>query len=217
MKFSDKPAIYFIMGSKNSGFRNPFEVLEEALTGGITHFQLREKGNGALTGTALLEFALQCQRLCRNYGVPFIINDQVDLACQIRADGVHIGQDDLAAWQARKMIGEEKIVGVSVHSLQEAKKALSDGADYVGMGPVYGTSSKPDAKKPAGIKEILLVKSELPNLPIVGIGGITPENAVPLWAAGVSGVAVISTITEAEDIAAQIAALQASCKEGVEK
>lgn len=217
MKFSDKPAIYFIMGSKNSGARNSFDVLEAALDGGITHFQLREKGDGALTGSALLEFALQCQQLCRNYGVPIIINDLVDLACQIGADGVHIGQDDLAAWQARKIIGKEKILGVSVHSLQEAKKALRDGADYVGMGPVYGTSSKPDAKKPAGVKEILTVKNEFPELPVVGIGGITPGNAGPVWAAGVSGIAVISAITEAEDIGSQIVALQTSCKEGVGK
>lgn len=217
MKFSDKPSIYFIMGSRNSGDRNPFEVLKAALEGGITHFQLREKGEGALSGTELLAFALHCQLLCNHYKVPFIINDSVELACQIGADGVHIGQDDLSASQARKLIGKEKVLGVSVHSLEEARKAMEDGADYVGMGPVFGTTSKADAKKPAGVKGILAVKKEFPELPVVGIGGITAENAGLVWAAGVSGVAVISTITEAKDIAGQVAALQAANKEGVRK
>src|SRR5690606_39850498 len=104
------------MGSRNSGDRNPFEVLEVALEGGITHFQLREKGEGALSGTELLAFALRCQQLCSDYKVPFIINDSVELACRIGADGVHIGQDDLGASQARKLIGKENILGVSVQS-----------------------------------------------------------------------------------------------------
>lgn len=217
MKFSDKPAIYFVMGSRNSGTRNPVKVLEAALKGGITHFQLREKGEGALTGSTLVEFAKQCQQLCGEYGVPFIINDLVELACQIGADGVHVGQEDLAAGQTRDMIGKEKILGVSVHSLEEAQTAVKDGADYIGMGPVFGTTSKADAKKPAGIKEILLVKNEFPDLPIVGIGGITPGNADYVWQSGVSGIAVISAIAEAKDIGAQIAAFRASCKEGAGK
>lgn len=202
------------MGSQNSGAKNPFAVLKAALDGGITHFQLREKGDEALTGSPLLQFALQCQQLCRDYNVPFIINDRVELACQIGADGVHIGQDDLAAGQARKLIGNEKILGVSVHSLAEAETAVKDGADYIGMGPVFGTNSKADAKKPAGVKEILIVKNEMPDLPIVAIGGINPGNAGVVWESGVSGIAVISTITEAEDIAARITALKSFNKEG---
>jgi len=217
LRFSDKPAIYFIMGSQNSGKREPLDILEAALRGGITHFQLREKGEGALTGLELQEFAEQCQQLCGKYRVPFIVNDLVDLACQIGADGVHVGQDDVAAGQIRKRIGKEKLLGVSVHSLKEAKKAVMDGADYVGMGPVFGTTSKADAKTPAGVKEILIVKNEFPDLPIIGIGGITPGNASHVWDSGVSGVAVISAITEAADVAGQIAAFQASRKEGAGK
>ncbi|KAA0959123.1 thiamine phosphate synthase [Planococcus sp. ANT_H30] len=213
MKFSTKSSIYFIMGSKNSGVRDPLQVVEAALRGGINHFQLREKGDGALTGSALLEFALHCQRLCREYSVPFIINDQVELACSIGADGVHIGQDDAATQKVRQLIGADKILGVSVHSVEEAKIASREGADYVGMGPIFGTVSKADAKKPAGVKEILAVKNELPNLPIVGIGGITAENAHQVWQAGVSGIAVITAITEAADIAERIQLLQAPCKE----
>ena len=217
MKFSDKPSTYFIMGSRNSGDRNPFVVLEAALEGGITHFQLREKGEGGLSGAELLKFALRCQQLCSDYKVPFIINDSVELACQIGADGVHVGQDDLGALQVRKLIGEEKVLGVSVHSLEEARKAIKDGADYVGMGPIFGTTSKADAKKPAGVDGILAVKKEFPELPVVGIGGITAENASLVWAAGVSGIAVISAITEAKDITRQVVALQASSKEGAGK
>ena len=215
MKFFDKPAIYFIMGSQNSGTRDPFEVLEAALRGGITHFQLREKGHGALKGDALIEFALRCRQLCHNYGVPLIINDHVELACEIGADGIHVGQDDTAALHVRNKIGKEKVLGVSVHSVKEAQQAIMDGADYVGMGPIFGTVSKSDAKAPAGVKEILAVKNKFPALPILGIGGITPENAGQVWESGVAGIAVISAIAEAEDIEGRIKALQASSKEGV--
>lgn len=205
------------MGSKNSGVKDPLDVLERALKGGITHFQLREKGQEALTGKALHNFARRCQKLCRIYQVPFIVNDDVELACSIDADGVHVGQDDLIASQVRQLIGEEKLLGVSVHSVNEAAIAIQSGVDYVGMGPVFGTTSKADAKKPAGVKEIIAVKRQFPQLPIVGIGGITPENAEQVWKAGVSGVAVISAIANANDIAERVEAFQYSCKEGLER
>lgn len=201
------------MGSQNSGEKNPLELLEQALKGGITHFQLREKGYGALTGSALLEFALQCQQLCRRYSVPFIMNDHVELACNLDADGVHIGQDDLDAWQVRKKIGDHKLLGVSVHSVKEARTAIENGADYVGMGPVFNTSSKEDAKKPAGVKGILAVRAEFSDLPIVGIGGISSNNVEQVWQAGVSGVAVISAIANAVDIEKEICALQMPSRE----
>ncbi|ANU24778.1 thiamine-phosphate diphosphorylase [Planococcus donghaensis] len=203
------------MGSRNSETKDPFTILEEALQGGITHFQLREKGSGALTGYALRNFALRCQQVCQNYSVPFIVNDDVELACSIDADGVHVGQDDETAFQVRQLIGEEKLLGVSVHSVEEARLAIQAGADYVGMGPVFGTTSKADAKKPAGVEEIKAVKREYPQLPIVGIGGIIPENADQVWRAGVSGVAVISAIANAKDVVEQVKAFQLSCKVGI--
>lgn len=215
MRFSDKPAIYFVMGSQNSGARDPLVVLEEALEGGITHFQLREKGEGSLTGSALNDFALCCQKLCQSYKVPFIVNDDIELASSIGADGVHVGQDDETAHQVRRLIGEHKLLGVSVHSVDEARAAIQAGADYIGMGPVFGTTSKADAKKPAGVKEIMAVKREFPQLPIVGIGGITPENADQVWKAGVAGVAVISAIASAKDIAERVEAFRHSSKEGI--
>jgi thiamine-phosphate pyrophosphorylase len=192
------------MGTENAGNRQPLAVLEEALSGGISHFQLREKGPSALTGHALKGFAQECQRLCRLYGVPFIINDNVALAQEIDADGVHIGQEDEEAAAVRQQIGSGKILGVSVHSVQEAAAAISAGADYVGIGPVFPTYSKSDAKRPAGVAGILSVKALYPELPVIGIGGITPENAERVWAAGAEGVAVISAIAQAEDVALQV-------------
>lgn len=198
------------MGTENAGNRDPLGILEEALAGGISHFQLREKGPGALTGKALADFAWKCKKLCSGYDVPFIVNDDVELAHEIGADGVHVGQEDAAAGAVRQLIGEEKILGVSVHSLQEAQLAVESGADYVGMGPVFGTRSKNDAKSPSGVTGILAVKSYYPNLPVIGIGGITPENAKLVWTTGAQGIAVISAIAHAENIAQQVKRLKAS-------
>ncbi|WP_252505129.1 thiamine phosphate synthase [Sporosarcina sp. Marseille-Q4943] len=180
------------MGSTNA--EKPLAVLEEALKGGITCFQLREKGARALVGREKKVFAESCQRLCAQYGVPFIVNDDVDLAVEIDADGVHVGQDDAEARFVRKRIGAEKILGVSVHSIEETETALATGADYVGMGPVYPTISKDDAKPVAGTAMIEKVAKLYPNLPIVGIGGITAMNAEPVIRAGASGISVISAI-----------------------
>ncbi|WKA54362.1 thiamine phosphate synthase [Planococcus shixiaomingii] len=210
MKFTDKPLIYFIMGSENTGNRHPLTVLEEALSGGISYFQLREKGDFALTGHELEKFAGECQRLCGVYGVPFIVNDNVELACKIGADGIHIGQEDEDASAVRRKMGNEKILGISVHSVKEAAEAVLAGADYVGMGPVFSTSSKRDAKSPAGVAGILSVKDAYPHLPVIAIGGITPDNAKLVWSAGVEGVAVISAIAGAEDAALQVERLQNS-------
>lgn len=185
------------MGSMNA--EKPLSVLEDALKGGVTCFQFREKGPRALVGMEKRAFAESCQRLCRQFGVPFIVNDDVDLALEMDADGVHVGQDDAEARFAREKIGADKIVGVSVHTVEEARRAMMDGADYVGMGPVYQTSSKDDAKPVAGTTMITVVGKLFPDLPIVGIGGITAENADPVFEAGASGLSVISAIATATD------------------
>lgn len=200
----NKPSVYFIMGTANAQGRDPLAILEEALIGGISHFQLREKGVDALSGDELKAFAFKCQTLCHKYHVPFIVNDDVDLAVELGVDGVHIGQEDLDCASVRFRIGTGKIIGVSVHSVLEAEHAAEAGADYIGMGPVYGTRSKDDAKPPAGVTEIVAVKKMFPKLPIVGIGGITPENAGLVWQAGADSVAVISSLVEADDIKRQI-------------
>lgn len=203
------------MGTQNARGKDPLTVLEKALQSGISLFQLREKGEGALAGQDLLQFAENSRDLCAEYKVPFLINDDVELALAVGADGVHIGQDDLESGQARALIGKEKLLGVSVHSLAEAKIAVRAGADYLGMGPIYGTRSKADAKRPAGTKGIEEVISYFPSVPIFGIGGITPQNADALWQSGAAGIAVISSIAAAEDIGLQVANLKNSYRGGL--
>lgn len=184
------------MGSVNA--ENPLSVLEDALRGGVTCFQLREKGIKALQGNEKKAFAQSCQRLCAQYGVPFIVNDDVELAIEINADGVHVGQDDACAVEVRKKIGPTTLLGVSVHTVSEAEAAKNAGANYIGMGPVYATVSKTDAKPVAGTKMIQKVSNLYPDLPIVGIGGITAMNAEPVFQAGASGISVISAIASAK-------------------
>ncbi|MBB4823358.1 thiamine-phosphate pyrophosphorylase [Sporosarcina luteola] len=189
--------LYFIMGSINA--EQPLDVLEKALKGGITCFQLREKGPGALRGAEKMEFALRCQRLCKQYDVPFFVNDDVELAMAIKADGVHVGQEDEEAGSVREKIGSHMKLGVSVHTVEEALAAQAAGATYVGMGPVYPTHTKLDAKPVAGTNMIGEVARLIPELPIVGIGGICAMNAAPVILAGASGISVISAIAAAEE------------------
>lgn len=210
----NKPAIYFIMGTMDSKEKEPLLLLKEALAAGISHFQLREKGPAALRGEALEKFALECQALCAAYKVPFIVNDDVELAQAIDADGIHVGQEDMLCADVRAFVGPDKVIGVSVHSVEEAKLAITGGADYLGMGPVFGTKSKSDAKAPAGVGGIIEVTKQYPAIPVIGIGGITPENACEVWQAGAAGVAVISAIAQAQDVALQVERLKNSFEMG---
>ena len=181
------------MGSINCK-RDPITVLEEALQAGITMFQYREKGKNALKGDAYVQFARQCQKLCQAYHVPFIVNDDVELALKLDADGIHVGQDDLNISSFRQHM-KGKIIGVSVHSLAELEQAIRDGADYVGIGPIFETSSKEDANPPAGITFLAEARDRHPHYPIVAIGGITETNSLIVRQAGADGVAVISAIS----------------------
>lgn len=193
-------ALYFIMGTGNSRLQEPLIVLEQALQHGITMFQLREKGHNALTGPAYEDFARHCQRLCQQYRVPFIINDDVELAIKLGADGIHIGQKDFPVCKIREKIGK-MILGVSVHSQDELQIAQQYGADYVGIGPIFATTSKSDANPPSGTAFLQSVRSENRELPIVAIGGINCANAPAVLQAGADGVAVISAICDSKDIA----------------
>lgn len=186
--------LYFVMGTQNTGDKEPLTVLEAALRGGITCFQLREKGINALTGDALLGFARKCQALCRLYRVPFIINDDVDLALAINSDGVHVGQDDEQAASVRERIGPDKWLGVSTHNAQEVQLAQSIGADYVGLGPIYPTATKLDASEAVGTALVKDIHSAFPDMPIVAIGGITLDTTGPILQAGADGIAVVSAI-----------------------
>ncbi|MDB4867552.1 MAG: thiamine-phosphate diphosphorylase [Cohnella sp.] len=185
--------VYLIMGSVNCR-SDASAVLRDAILGGVTMFQLREKGPGALSGHELRIYARCLQSVCRTFGVPFIVNDDIDLAIELDADGIHIGQDDESARVVRTKIGN-KIVGVSTHTLQEAEIALADGADYLGVGPIFPTRSKDDAKPPRGTQLIRELREQGMTIPIVGIGGITPDNARHVMVDGSDGISVISAIS----------------------
>ena len=192
-------SLYFVMGTSNARNHEPLAVLEAALRGGITCFQLREKGDDALTGDALLGFARKCQALCRLYRVPFIINDDVDLALALNADGVHVGQDDEQADSVRKRIGPNKWLGVSTHNATEVQLAQSIGADYIGLGPIYPTTTKLDASEVVGTDLVKKIRTVFPDMPMVAIGGITLATTEPILQAGADGVAVVSAIASAID------------------
>jgi thiamine-phosphate pyrophosphorylase len=191
--------VYFIMGSVNC-VKSPAKVLKEAVAGGITMFQFREKGTGALTAEVRFNLGRRLQKICRANGVPFIVNDDIDLAIALDADGIHVGQDDTPTLAIRQLLGEDKIVGVSAHSLAEAQQAIADGADYLGIGPIYPTSSKDDAQAVRSTLVIEEIRNSGITVPLVGIGGITVHNAAPVLAAGADGISVISAIAGAEDI-----------------
>ncbi|MDP9702319.1 thiamine-phosphate pyrophosphorylase [Paenibacillus intestini] len=200
--------LYLVMGSVNTT-RDPVEVLRQAITGGITLFQFREKGTGALAGEARRTLALRLREVCSQHGIPFIVNDDVELAVAVEADGVHVGQDDADAALVRARIGDGRMLGVSAHSVLEARRAVQAGADYLGVGPMYPTHSKADAHAvlgPAGVAEL---RAAGIAVPVVGIGGITPDTAAAVMAAGADGVAVISAIAGAADVHAATAQLAA--------
>ncbi|WLD93899.1 thiamine phosphate synthase [Alkalihalobacillus sp. AL-G] len=190
--------IYFIMGSVNCK-KDLRHVLEEALQGGVTMFQFREKGAGCLQGEEKVKLAKELQFICRSFEVPFIINDDVELAVQINADGVHIGQEDTTVSEVRAIIGAERILGVSAHDVEEAKSAVDAGADYLGVGPMYPTKTKADTRAVQGPNVIRAIRHEGISIPIVGIGGINESNAAEVVMAGADGIAVISAISLADD------------------
>lgn len=188
--------VYFIAGSTNC-LKAPEKVLTEAIEGGVTLFQFREKGEGCLQGKEKLELGKRLQWICKENGIPFIVNDDIELAIELDAEGVHIGQEDEDAALVRKRIGD-KILGVSVHSLKEAEKARKAGADYFGVGPIFPTETKKDAKAVQGT--VLIEELKDFTIPIVGIGGINAENASVVIKAGGAGVSVITAISHADDV-----------------
>ncbi|RFU70050.1 thiamine phosphate synthase [Peribacillus saganii] len=194
----DALKVYFIMGSVNCTI-HPTEVLRQAIAGGITMFQFREKGKGALIGDEKYKLAKELQWICRDNQIPFLVNDDIELAMALDADGVHIGQEDEPAEYVRKQIGD-KILGISVHSYEEATAAIQSGADYFGIGPIFLTETKEDAKPVQGTTVIQEFRANGITMPIVGIGGITPENAAIVISAGADGVSVITAISKAASI-----------------
>ena len=173
----------------------PVTQAEKALKGGATMIQLRHK---SASGYELYEWALGLKELCRAYNAVCIINDRVDIALAADADGVHLGQEDLPANAAKKLLGKNKILGISVSSVAEAEKAVQSGADYLGLGHIYPTLSKQKSGEPVGPRRITEVTKNL-AVPVIAIGGITDKNVCEVIRAGASGVAVISTVADAPD------------------
>ncbi|GGD55555.1 thiamine phosphate synthase [Paenibacillus nasutitermitis] len=203
-----KLRLYLVMGSINTA-GHPVEVLQAAIRGGITMFQFREKGSGSLEGQAKYSLGKQLQQVCRERGIPFIVNDDVELALELEADGVHIGQEDGPISVIRRQIGI-KLLGVSAHNVEEARLALEQGADYLGVGPMYVTRSKPDAREVQGPQVIQRIREAGIAVPLVGIGGIFAANASSVMQAGADGIAVVSAITQAavvEEAARQLLAV----------
>mgnify|MGYP004677561291 FL=1 len=172
-----------------------YEQVEQALKGGVTLVQLREKGLGA---EQFLQEARQIQQLCRRFGVPLIINDSIEVALAVDADGVHLGQDDANAAQARQLLGKEKIIGVSAHNVQEALQAVQDGADYLGSGAVFGSGTKTNVST-LPMQTLREICNAVP-IPVVAIGGITEQNLQQLSGSGIAGAAVVSAIFAQENI-----------------
>ena len=171
------------------------EQVESALKGGATFIQLREK---KLDDAAFFAEAVELQALCREYGVPFVVNDNVEIAKRMNADGVHVGQSDMEAGNVRQALGPDKIIGVSAQTVEQALLAQKRGADYLGVGAVFPTGSKDDAVEVS--HETLKAICEAVSIPVVAIGGIGVKNVQELAGSGIDGIAVISAIFAQPDI-----------------
>lgn len=202
MKAQPDYSIYLVTDDGCLQGRPLIDCVREALEGGVTLVQYRAK---TASSAEMYAEALQLKALCDSFKVPLIINDRLDIAMAVGAAGVHLGQDDLPCAAARKLLGEDYIIGVSAHNPAEAKAALQSGADYLGCGAVFGTATKADVKKlgTEGLAAICKAK----GLPVVGIGGVTADNYREVRAAGADGAAIVSGILAQPDIRATVRAI----------
>ena len=184
----------YLVTDKSDDVEKFLNTIEEAIKGGVTVVQIREKTAETLD---FYNLALKVKEITTKYNVPLIINDRVDVALAIDAEGVHVGQSDMPCDVTRKLIGEDKILGVSAATIDEAKKAEKDGADYIGTGAVFPTATKDDA--PSITKQDLKDVVDSISIPVVAIGGITLENASQLKDTGIAGLSVVSAIMSAEN------------------
>lgn len=202
MKAQPDYSIYLVTDDGCLQGRALIDCVREALEGGVTLVQYRAK---TASSAEMYAEALQLKALCDSFKVPLIINDRLDIAMAVGAAGVHLGQDDFPCATARKLLGEEYLIGVSAHNPAEAKAALQSGADYLGCGAVFGTATKADVKKLGtdGLAAICKAK----GLPVVGIGGVTADNYREVRAAGADGAAIVSGILAQPDIRATVEAI----------
>jgi len=201
----DKSSLLLYAVTERSWLKNRtlHDAVEEALKAGVTFLQLREKN---LDYDSFLQLAIEIKKIADKYNVPFVINDNVDVAIACGADGVHVGQEDMDAKEVRKIIGPDKILGVSAETVEQAIRAEQSGADYLGVGAVFPSPTKLDAEVVSfeTLKEICKTVS----IPVVAIGGINEDNAVKLAGSGIAGIAVISAIFAKDDITAAVKRLR---------
>lgn len=202
MKAQPDYSIYLVTDDGCLQGRALIDCVREALEGGVTLVQYRAK---TASSAEMYNEALQLKALCDSFNVPLIINDRLDIAMAVGAAGVHLGQDDLPCAAARRILGEDYLIGVSAHNPAEAKAALQSGADYLGCGAVFGTATKADVQKLGtnGLAAICKAK----GLPVVGIGGVTADNYREVRAAGADGAAIVSGILAQPDIRATVEAI----------
>ena len=208
----DKKAmlLYAVTDRAWVGKQSLYEQVESALKGGATCVQLREK---ELDDEAFLNEAIEISALCKQYRVPFFINDNVEIAIKCHADGIHVGQEDMEAAQVRQRVGDDMIIGVSVHSVEEALEAVRNGADCLGVGAMFSTSTKTDVNVLP--KETLRDICASVDIPVVAIGGIGKSNISQLASTGVDGVALVSAIFAADDIESECRLLRKLSEEMV--
>ena len=206
----EKLLLYAVTDRAWTGKMSLAQQVEAALQNGATCVQLREK---ELDEEQFLAEALEIRALCRSYGVPFIVNDKVDIAIRCAADGVHVGQEDMKAEDVRRRVGENMIIGVSAHTVEEARRAVENGADYLGVGAVFSTATKTNVGNMPF--ETLREICHAVEIPVVAIGGISKTNIMQLSGSGVDGVAVVSAIFAAEDPGAAAAEMLKLAREMV--
>jgi thiamine-phosphate pyrophosphorylase len=202
-------SLYVITDRRLARGRSLLEVARSAIRGGATVVQLRDK---EATTRELMETGQRLRALTRQMGATFIVNDRADVALAVEADGVHLGVDDLPVPVARRLMGPEAIIGFSPETVEEARQAEADGADYLGVGAVFGTGIKPDAGSPIGLEGLGEIVRAV-SIPVVAIGGITAANAARCIRAGAAGVAVIGAVVAADDIEAAARRLREQIEE----
>ena len=200
--------LYAVTDRMWTGKQTLMEQVEDALKGGATCVQLREK---ELDEESFLQEAIEMKALCEKYGVPFIVNDNVDIAIKCKADGIHVGQKDMEAGNVRALVGEGMIIGVSTQTVEQAIAAEKAGADYLGVGAMFSTTTKLDAREVT--HEMAKKITDAVDIPVVAIGGINKKNMLELKGTGVDGVALVSAIFGAENIEAECKELKALSEE----
>lgn len=199
--------LYAILDTSLGQGRPLISILRALLQGGARIIQLRAK---EIASKEFYKLAVESREPTRRAGCLLIVNDRIDIALAAHADGVHLGQEDISLEAARKLVGREKIIGISTHDLEQAREAERGGADYIGFGPIFGTSTKATGYSARGLAMLKEIRSAV-KIPIIAIGGITEENVSQVWDAGADSAAIISDIMKAEDVAEKVRRILARC------